>query len=42
MNGEEYKRIREEMKIAPFEITSEYFPKRDWAKHTKFYNAVLF
>jgi hypothetical protein len=34
--GQIYIRIREEVKLAAFEITSEHFPKRDWAKHTKF------
>jgi hypothetical protein len=42
MNGEECARIREEVTIAAFEIISEHFLKRGWAKHTKLFRAVIF
>jgi hypothetical protein len=42
MNGEEYVRIKEEVTTAAFDITSEHFLKRGWAKHTKLFRAILF
>ena len=42
MNGEEYVRMREEVTIAAFEITSDHFLTRVWAKHIKLFRTVLF